>query len=259
MSIGHEKLKSIGAQKIHEDTHISRQHVQAVIYESYDDMTKIQFLGFISIIEREYNLDLSELRKNGLEHFNEIIISRDEEDKLFLTSKKKKNFTLVYIVLLFFVFIVVSYFSLNISDSSDTKVDNTSIENATSNIDTIQVMEESNLGVDVNSNIEVNNTFEDKSIAIVKTLVIKPDADVWLGYIDLKTHKKYQTIISDELILDANKTWLLTFGHGYFSININGVKQSYSDKKTVRFLYKDSNMTKINYTEFKKLNKGVGW
>lgn len=49
---GFEKLGTIGAQKINEKTHISKYHVQALLHNNFDDMTKIQFLGFVSILER---------------------------------------------------------------------------------------------------------------------------------------------------------------------------------------------------------------
>ena len=66
MSSGLEKLRSIGAQKIHEQTHIARQHAQALLHESFDDMSRIHFLGFISILEREYSVDLSDLKAKAV-------------------------------------------------------------------------------------------------------------------------------------------------------------------------------------------------
>ena len=66
MSEDFEKLKKIGVQRIHEATHISRIHAQAILNCSFEDMTKIQLNGFISILQREYSLDLSDLRDKSL-------------------------------------------------------------------------------------------------------------------------------------------------------------------------------------------------
>ena len=94
MSDGLDKLKAIGAQKIHEKTHIARIHVQAILHNSFEGITKIQFLGFISILEREYSVKLDELKARGLEYFGGETSqeSDDIEPHVFVTPKKKKSF-----------------------------------------------------------------------------------------------------------------------------------------------------------------------
>ena len=261
MSTGHDKLKSIGAQKIHEATHISRLHVQAVIHESYDDMNRIQFLGFISILEREYNIDLSELKARGIAHFDEIVPSSQEASKVFVGIEKKKNYTSLYAIIAALIFVGVAYLSLVLTSSEETKidkVDNTNIKNATANITTSQIEDKADVKSELTSTQELNSTIEDTITQIQRSFVIKPVSDLWIGYMDLDTNKKYQKTIlkSEELSIDANKNWLLTFGHGYFSIDINGQTIKYTDKNTVRFTYKDFNMTKITYREFLELEKG---
>ena len=258
MAKGYDKLTSIGTQKIHEATHISRLHIQAVIHESYDDMTKIQFLGFISILEREYSLDLSELKTRGIAHFSENTVEEQISNKVFVTPKKKKSFKIFYISFAVLAFIAVAYFSLanlSLDDENIESVDNTSIINAQESIET-------NISSELNDTKGINTTIvevEEKKIPEAQTFVIIPSADVWVGYIDLDTHKKYQATVTDELSLDASKTWLLTFGHGYFSVDIDGKKEKYTDKKTLRFIYKDANMTKIPYTKWQELEKGGEW
>ncbi|PHS59076.1 MAG: hypothetical protein COB17_00645 [Sulfurimonas sp.] len=265
MSLGHEVLKTIGAQKIHETTHISRLHVLAVIYESYDDMTKIQFLGFISILEREYDIKLDKLRQRGLDYFNDIAPEPELVNKFFITPKKKKNLTFIYIFLGLFIFVSASYLSLNFSSSKDIKInqlDNTTIYNATQNINPIEEINITKISVDINKsikliNLDINLTIENSIKNINKTFLIKTNVDLWLGYMDLDTYKKYQKTVkkANDFSIDANKTWLLTFGHGYFTTNINGIDKKYSDKNTIRFIYKDGNMNKITYQEFQKLEK----
>ena len=93
MSDGLNKLRGIGAQKIHELTHIARQHVQAVLHETFDDMNKIQFLGFVSILEREYGVDLSDLKAKGQEFYAGESSKLHQETKVFVSPKKKKSYT----------------------------------------------------------------------------------------------------------------------------------------------------------------------
>jgi len=88
---------------------------------------------------------------------------------------------------------------------------------------------------------------------------IIPTHEVWLGYIDLETYEKGQKIFLDEFSLDPSKDWLLAFGHGHISIEINGIIKKYEIKKNVRFLYKNRELKEVNYEEFKSLNRGSGW
>lgn len=92
MSDDFEKLKSIGVQKIHEATHIGRIHIQAMLNENFEEMSNVQLFGFISILEREYALDLSELRAKAKEFFksNTLLFENRKKVKIFTASKKKE-------------------------------------------------------------------------------------------------------------------------------------------------------------------------
>ena len=58
---GLEKLREIGTHKIFERTHIAKKFVEDILNENFSSMNRVQFAGFLSILEREYNLDLHEL------------------------------------------------------------------------------------------------------------------------------------------------------------------------------------------------------
>ena len=49
MSEGFDKLKDIGAQKIHESTHISRKYIQDILQEDFSGMNRIQFLAPLAL------------------------------------------------------------------------------------------------------------------------------------------------------------------------------------------------------------------
>ena len=83
---------------------------------------------------------------------------------------------------------------------------------------------------------------------------------VWIGYIDLTKQKKHQTIVKDELSLDPNKDWLLLFGPGNITLEVNHeIKKYRSRKLNMRFKYIDGKFTKIGVNEFKRLNHGKKW
>jgi len=91
-----DKLRAVGAQKIHEQTHISLKYIDAILYESFEGMQKVQLMGFISILEREYHVDLSDLRAQAQVYFQaqkELQSQEEEPDykKKLLVSQTSKT------------------------------------------------------------------------------------------------------------------------------------------------------------------------
>ena len=256
MKNGFEKLQEIGAQKIHEKTHIVKQHIQALLHESFDDMTKIQFLGFISILERDYHVDLSDLRTKGLAYFAQST-NTYYETKVFITPAKKRNFSLFYIfmALSIFVFAMVYTFS-NTSSNTPHELNN----------ETIEMVQETILEpqADVNAtplaeDVQAETQAEVVEAPMPSSLLIMPKSKLWIGYIDLATHKKYQKTTDEPLEIDTTKDWLLFLGHGSVRIDLNGEIQNFNDANNLRFLYKEGVLKTITFSEFKELNKGEKW
>lgn len=275
MSEDFEKLKKFGAQKIHDDTHISVVHAQAILHESFADMNSVQLFGFISILEREYALDLSELREKAKEHFKNNTPTTDNKILSNSLIKKKRKFKPIYIIFGVITAALSAYFIIEPSKDISYKIDNSTIESAKSNILEIQNDKNSSM-TDENSTLNAEKTEElPKSVETVETEAVEikdagaeaqifsfkiiPNNKVWLGYIDLKDYKRYQQVLSDELILDPAKEWLLLFGHGYVSIEIDGEIKKFTNPKNIIFSYINSELKEIDMEEFKRLNKGRGW
>lgn len=269
MSSGFDKLKDIGAQKIHEQTHISKHHVQGILHETFDDMSRIHFLGFISILEREYGVDLSDLKQKGLEFFKNSSLTVFEETKLF-TPQKSINLKMLYILLTIAIFIFGVYkISEMRSFDSINQIDNSAIEDATNtlqdqNSDENSIIltdgNDSNASENMGVGTEENATqLNDTKVLQESILKITPKSKVWMGFIEIPTNRKYQKTFSDEFTLDPKKDWLLLFGHGYLTINANGVETTFKTGKNLRLKYVDGVITKIDTEEFKALNKGLKW
>ena len=261
-------LREIGAQKIYEDTHISLHHVQSVIHESFDGLTKVQFLGFISILEREYNLDLSALKAKGLSYFeNEPVVNRSEKS-VFVERKRAKSPTPIYIFIAILVFILVAYFTIGNDSSTAEKVniDNSTIVTAQKNINSAVYEQNSS---DVSSGIVDEN--ETIALALVEEEAVEEEelipaslkviakSKLWIGYINKTDGIKKQTIIKESLELDPSKEWLLSLGHGHVDIAINGELQEFKTPNRMRFLYKDGEIKKLTSRDFKILNEGRAW
>ncbi len=88
---------------------------------------------------------------------------------------------------------------------------------------------------------------------------IIPKAKLWIGYIDRKEEIKKQTIITENLELDPAKEWLFSLGHGHVDIEVNGEIQEFKTANNIRFLYKNGELQKLNFRDFKNLNEGRAW
>lgn len=258
-------LREIGAQKIYEDTHIPLKHVQSVIHESFEGLTKVQFLGFISILQREYNQDLSVLKSKGLAYFNDETFKDVGSKSLFIETKRAKKPTLLYVLIVLIVFSIVAYISID-SNSSTTpspKIDNSAIESVQKNLDPIVVdlnSSDSNLSeVDENTTNIIEELEVIEAVEVTPSFKILPKSKLWIGYIDKEKKIKKQTIIKESLELDPSKEWLLSLGHGHVDIEINGEIQEFRSGNNIRFLYKKGELQKLTLRDFKILNEGRVW
>jgi len=79
-------------KEINQKTNIAEENIQKLIEGDFEGLKRVQVLGFISILERTYALDLSEFRTEVLEYF---VHDKQEDDSLFeltfLENKRKKS------------------------------------------------------------------------------------------------------------------------------------------------------------------------
>lgn len=271
-----ESLQDIGAQKVYEKTHIPLKYVQSILHGSFEGFSKLQFVGFVSILEREYSLELSELRKAGLAYFG----SEDQaiSSGVFVTTEKKTHNKKLYIFLIFLLFIGVVFFSISKFSKHEAvqePLDESQIETLQKQIESIEV-DKSDINVSEMNRSETNSSENNLSVLVTpvqepkeleltpepiieKSFKIKSKGKVWYGYIDLENHKHYQGTFRGEKEIDASKNFLLIFGHGYIDMYVNGELQKFNSREYVRFLYKDNKLKNISLKEFKKLNRGRKW
>jgi len=278
-----KKLNGIGAQKIHETTHIAKTHIEAILNREFDGLNSVQLSGFISILEREYNIDLSDIKNDAILYYNENIPDTPEEKNIKILSSPKKNSLSMtfYAGVLVVVVAIFLYFSLIQDDtlSEVVIVDNSTVKATAKSVEPEPQVEEiksikpstqeksekveKKETIKVEKVEKVHKVEKTKNIEKVdsKILPIKiiPKHEVWIGYIDLKTYKRYQKTFRKELTLDSDKNWLFVFGHGYINIEIDGVDKEYRNPKNVRFSYINSQLKEITLDEFKDLNKGSRW
>lgn len=284
---GLDKLRTIGANKICEQTHIAKKFIQNILDEEFSTMNKIQFAGFISILEREYNIDLHEF----IEAYNTSlnVQNRDTIAPLIVSAadSESKSFFKTFYILIPFAIVIGIYAYNNFSSLSekksvlekklepkktevktlkavtapiDSELNNTIIEEAKLNLNNL----ETNVATEAK---EMDNIKEVKEKALeelpglkhVSQFLIIPKSKIWIGIINLENFNRHQKLTSSAFELDPNKEWLLVMGHGYIKFEVNGEEKSFKDKNKTWFAYENGILTKISKSEFKKKNRGKAW
>jgi hypothetical protein len=291
---GMKRLEELGVEQISKDTHISQATVQLILDKSFDRLQKVQFLGFITILEREYKIDLSALKQEYLFHHAQSQETEDEYELVEKTERKrltKKQLFITAAVPLVLVAIVFAIFS---SEKSKPKVEieinNTAIDEAKKNLNIVSVdrnlsagteqdvfvVESAEHGQDENITAEAPRIEEQKAVpvaertpakeqvaSIVPTmpshLVIVPKGKLWIGLIDLGTYKRQQMVISEPLTLDAQKEWLIITGHGLVRMEYGDTESDFNKRDKLMFLYENGLLQQIDEVEFKARNKGRLW
>lgn len=264
-----EKLNNIGSQKISEDTHIPVQNIKALLNGTFNSFSRIQFLGFISILEREYGDKLISIKRKGLEYFDETD-AQTIDDGLFVAPKQTKKKTSSYLFIILALFTLGLFYTFGVFEEKtlpEHKIDSTKIEEVHKNIK----LEKNIIPIELNSTkLDDNLTVEDTNssltqdilqtpVTVEKSFTIVTKSKAWIGYINLKTGKKHQTTFSEKLELDPMKDWLIIFGHPYIDMSVNGKAIDFGERKNIRFVYENGSLITIDDLKFQELNKGSKW
>lgn len=214
-----EKLSKLGAQKISEDTHIPVQHIKALLSSTFNSFSRVQFLGFISILQREYGDKLTAIKSKGIEYFDEID-TQNTDDGLLVVSTRTETKTSSYFLIILTLFTVGLLYTLGVFEEKTVpkhKIDNSKIEKIHKNIElekSVNVIELNATQLTQDITTQDTNTSSIQEIvqapvALEKSFNIVTKSKTWIGYINLTTEKKHQTIFTDTLQLDPQQDWLL--------------------------------------------------
>ena len=102
-----EILEEHTVNAISKRTNISEPNIEALIEADFGKIKRVKAMGFISIIEREYNADLSNIKEQALEYYN------DHNEKVSVTlgmpmpeEKKGKSKWFKFVVFLLIVYAI---------------------------------------------------------------------------------------------------------------------------------------------------------
>lgn len=295
---GIEYLKGLGVQRVHEDTRITKKNLEAIFNKTYDEIHRVQFSGYVTLLEKEYGIDLSALREEYDTYCTDHDIKNSE--KLFYSTSERKSKRGWLIPLIVIILIVFGYFVFNNLQHTESVFtldtqENEAVESAINSIknykNEVVVVEESNTEdnttvveavvvaqTDANETEEVQNSKEQQADTAklkekeeaketpppnaektLQNVLITPKRKVWIGYIDLDTKQKYQKMTGSELVLSGKKNWLIMFGHGFVTVQNGDTYFNMDSMDRVRFAYLNGELKEITKEMFANMNEGKAW
>lgn len=262
-----EDLQELGTEKIHERTHIARDKVELILTKSYAEIDKVKFMGFLSILEREYGLNLDSIRE-------EYKAFRAEFDKTLTpvqsvihqapaTNRTKWLAGGIGIIALLVGAGYLFQNSLSKAPQEDLmQLGGLAVEVVKETVDE-NLTQELNVSTAEETNASLTTPEPEPATASAMnaagSVVITPIYKVWMGVIDLGSGEKIQKITQDPITLDAKKNALLVLGHGRVDIQSGDSTRSLKEKGTVWFLIENGVLRQITKAEFIERNGGKNW
>jgi hypothetical protein len=269
-----EDLQALGIEKVHEQTHISRDKLELVMGKAYGEIGRVQFMGYISILEREYGIDLNGIKEEYKAFYNDNADMMAPKPSVILqaTSNSKPKWVVAGIGLI--ALLIVGGYILQGKLTTAPQEDVMHLTTAA-----VEVVDQ-NSDVNVTDRNETNTSAVtvaapevvpvpapdmNKSVKPAKTLVsakelsILPKYKVWYGIIDVASGEKTQGVTKDPITIDTAKNLLIVMGHGRVEITYPDGKTQLDDRNTVYFASEQGAMKQISHKEFLERNGGKGW
>lgn len=284
-----KRLEDLDLKEVSEKTRIEIEFFQALLAKDFEELEKFNVKGFLKILNREYNIDLSDM----LEEY-EAFLNKDEEkienEAKVVTnvdqySKESSNWwlwLLIGVVLVAIIVLVLKFDLLkgfvnetneesssvavvqNISEAQNNlEENNMSVEN-TEELSQIQttVQEEENLSSQstVTNTQTLNEAITKADENLKKEAIFSTDGKVWVGFIDLETRTNSSIVTDNNFSVDLSKDQLLLIGGTALTlIDEKGEVQTFPAGNSKRFLVKDGAIKSITLSEFISYNKGKEW
>jgi len=287
-------LEENSVRAISQKTKISEDNLENLLNKNFDAIKKIKTLGFISIIEREYNADLNALREEAKEYYGDVEEDQSvtlgrpimEEKKgkskflmlvifsllgyatwYFLTQFDKKN--LSKLIPFSDESILGSYVGENKSKKSFDKDIQVDLVNAESLEDTESKLEKKSFPVvngipaqDRSNSVEVTQTVEDINPDIVRQHIVSivPLRSIWFGIIDPQTQQREHFSISEKFNLDvSSRTLLVATSSAAFSLQEDDEIKEFNDAKEHYFKIDTNGIEVLNKSDYVALGGWPQW
>ncbi len=278
-----EILEENSIKTISQKTKISESNLESLLAGNFDTLQKTKALGFIAIIEREYNADLNRLRENALEYYSEHREESGYSTRLYIDEEKKGKSKLMILVVLGLLAYASWYFftqfdKKNLSglipfideetvenfvnskevDTSDTAADlsiaKVTVDDNKEETVVNKVKEEETNSQTVSNLVE--SLVEDDSAKTdvantLQSVLIEPVNKLWFGLVNMETKERKHFSIDEAYVLEiGEKGWLLATSSAPFSLIQGDETQDFSDAKEHYFKIDKNGMVMLDKSKY---------
>ena len=237
-------------EEIAKQTKIDKKSLENLFDLKFADIRKAKAMGFVSILEREYQVDLSKLKSEVLSFYKEHQAKESVVVGIPREMPKRKNPKMVLsVVAIFIVFTSIFLF---------TQIDKNTFKNVAIFVDTQTIKEY--LFEDAN---ETDKTLKptpesvEAEVDYNKFVEIIPLDRLWVGIIELGSLRRDYFVIDEAYGLDiSTKSWLLATSALNFSIKNSKGKRVFTDEEEHYFKIDKKSIQLLTQKEY--LSQG-GW
>ena len=233
-------LEKIGLQEVCKKTHIEVKQLEYMINNQYDKLNKVNTIGFVKIISREYKLDLTDWLEGFYDYWADHKAEEEnKKNKIFIRANNDKSYKklawlFLLIMLISGIFAVFSIFKIDIDFAS--LLDKSKFETQVAGYQSAPVIQEAakSLGVKVEERIvESNSTNRTIETVIVSTdenntaKMVSNNGQMSLSLVEEKNTTIAVLPKNTAMIIPKRKIWIGTITLDTFN------RQVVSDDKNI--------------------------
>ena len=237
-----EKLQQIGTQEISAKTHISIEEMRAILEERFDRFNRTKAVGFIKILEREYDVDLSE----WMTAFDEANTQNTDGEEIFVYAKSDEGSTARVVSILFIAVVVgaVAFFFWRSSTPPPvtTQSDPQTLVGEAKEAIAVAAQEEAQALAPVE--VEAKEVILQEPARM--EFYVESEVDLWVGSYYTQTAQRDGRIIQGRFDLDKSQDQVITFGHGRFTLVYGEQRFSPDNDQLHRFRLRDGVLSQMS-------------
>jgi len=277
MKKGLEELKNLDYELIVSKAHIMQSTLEHIINKRFENLNPVKAKGFVKILEREFDLDLSD----WMQEFDAYYSIKEPEistiDKLnaeVLKGGKKSSSKLALSIFVAAVVAGIGFFVyLQQKTLSEDANGSTSLQNEINETNAsmaFNISFDAN-GSDMNGSKELNATEHNKSVTATEANTTKPIAaataaqgsffveptkKVWIGirYMDTNKSKWFETVAEHRFDFNSSREQLVAFGHSQVKVVTGASTIESKAGGKIRYHYKNGKLKEIGEEEYNKLS-----
>lgn len=267
-----EILEENSIPSIHKKTRISVENLTKIFARDFTGLKKVQAYGFLSILEREYNVDIGEIKAECEAYFGSL---ENSDEAIIAYPPPAKNsyylwiwlFLIGVLVAIGWYFLRESYTSLIANSSSKEAfvaevpalIDEDIVASLTPQATSNEVEDVSLADTNDTNESNVTNTQVADTDAGVDFIHIIPAKKLWFGTVNLETKAVADKIANVPFEFDLAQEWLVATSVAPFTMKSSTDEQNYSDTKSHYFHINKFGAKEITKDEFVSLGGPKKW